>query len=202
MATPSAAVSAPTDVREARDSTWHTTWADDAPVRGVDGESEPTDTQIAAEAALLKKLRVRSLSVREARDFLLGEQLSADQADAVLDALVRHGYLDDIRLAEQLVYSGSVKKGQGRQAIARTLAQRGIPRDIVDAALSDAPDDDHERALDYARHKAGAFRGVDRDTALRRLVGQLSRRGYPGQVAMAAARTALDEVARPAVRFE
>lgn len=183
-------------------SPWHTTWAHDEPARGADGAVEPTEIQQKAEAALLKKLRGRSLSVRESRDFLLGEQASPAEADAVLDTLVRHGYLDDIRLAEQLVYSGTVKKGQGRQAIARALVQRGIPRDVVDAALSDAPDDDAERALDYARHKAGAFREVDRDTALRRLVGQLSRRGYSSHVAMTAARTALEEAARPTVRFE
>jgi regulatory protein len=41
--------------------------------------------------------------------------------------------------------------------------------------------------------KARSMSSLDRDTALRRLVGQLSRRGYGGSVAMTAARQALDE---------
>jgi regulatory protein len=64
---------------------------------------------------------------------------------------------------------------------------------VADAALAELPDDDADRALDFARTKARSMSSLDRDTALRRLVGQLSRRGYGGSVAMTAARQALDE---------
>ena len=75
----------------------------------------------------------------------------------------------------------------------KTLAARGIPRDVADAALEALPDDDAERALEYARSKAGGLRSYDMDTAMRRLMGQLARRGYAGSVASTAARTALTE---------
>jgi regulatory protein len=88
---------------------------------------------------------------------------------------------------------GVDRKGQGRQLIAQTLAKRGVPRDVADSALQALPDDDLERALEYARGKARALRSLDRETALRRLSGQLARRGYSGSLAMNAARTALDE---------
>ena len=77
-------------------------------------------------------------------------------------------------------------------------------RDVVDAALEALPDDDADRALEYARQKARTMRDLDRDVALRRLSGQLARRGYGAQ-ALDAARRALDELSRPArsgVRFE
>ncbi|MDF2919273.1 MAG: uncharacterized protein K0S70_3490, partial [Microbacterium sp.] len=86
------------------------------------------------------------------------------------------------------------RRGEGRRAVATTLMKRGIPRDIADAAIAEMPDDDAERALDFARSKARSVGGKDDDAALRRLAGQLARRGYPSSVALSAARQALREV--------
>lgn len=155
--------------------------------------ADPLRTRQLAEEALVRKLRTRSLSVSEARSVLKGLGLDAVQVVDVIDEFCRRGYLDDAILAGHLVTSGVERKGQGRVALSRALAQRGIPRDVIDAALADLPDDDAERALDFARSKARSLARLDFDTALRRLVGQLSRRGYAGGVAMTAARTALTE---------
>ena len=157
-----------------------------------------------AEQSLLKKLRVRQLSVSEARTYLGRHELDSESVEAILDAFVERGYLDDARLAEQVVYTAVDRKGQGRQAIAQSLAKRGVPRDIADAALAELPDDDAERALDFARSKAGSMRGLERDVALRRLSGQLARRGYGGSAALSAARQALSELTQASgrVRFE
>jgi regulatory protein len=158
----------------------------------------------AAELGLLKKLRARQLSVSEAKTYLGQFELGSDGVEVILDAFLARGYLDDARLAEQLVHVGVDRKGQGRQAISQSLAKRGVPRDIADAALAELPDDDAERALEFARSKAGSMRGLDRDVALRRLAGQLARRGYGGSSALNAARQALDEAIRPSgrVRFD
>ncbi len=170
---------------------------------------DPQATREAAEELLVRKLRSRSLSISEARLVLRGfesdgARLDASQIDEVLDEFQRRGYLDDAVLAAQLVSSGVERKGQGRVAIARALAQRGIPREIIDAELDELPDDDAQRALEYARTKARSLARLDSDTALRRLVGQLARRGYGGGVAMTAAKTALGETTsgpRSGVRF-
>lgn len=162
------------------------------------GASDPERVREAAEELLVRKLRSRSLSISEARMVLKGygqdaERLDSGVIDDVLDDFCRRGYLDDAILAGQLVTSGIERKGQGRVALSRALSQRGIPRDVIDAALDELPDDDAERALEYARTKARALARLDGETALRRLMGQLSRRGYNGSVAMAAAKTALAE---------
>ncbi len=141
----------------------------------------------------MRKLRTRSLSVSEARGVLKGFAIESSQIDDVIDDFCRRGYLDDAILAGHLVTSGVERKGLGRVALSRALAQRGIPRDVISAALDEVPDDDAERALEFARTKARSLSRLDHETALRRLVGQLSRRGYNGSVAMAAARTALTE---------
>lgn len=168
-------------------------------VDAADGDSEhddgpdPQQLQEAASESLVRKLRARSLSISESRMVLRGHHLDAGQIDDVIDEFTRLGYLDDATLAAQLVDSGANRKGQGRVALARALAQRGIPRDVVDAALGELPDDDAERALEFARSKARSLSRLDPDTALRRLMGQLARRGYGGSVAMTAAKTALAE---------
>lgn len=151
------------------------------------------ETARRAEEVLVRKLRARSLSVSEARQVLRGQDLDGAGIDDVIDRFCERGYLDDALLAEHLVISGIERKGQGRVALSRALSQRGIPRDVIDVALGDLPDDDAERALEFARTKARSLSRLDFDTALRRLMGQLARRGYGGSVAMTAARTALTE---------
>lgn len=202
---------------------WHTTWTDETTLRTPGSRHEPNAARAAdlagveathppapdddrvraaAESALLRKLRARSLSVREARGVLRENGLGDSEIEEIVDAFLGRGYLDDARLAEQLIHVGADRKGQGRGAIRQTMSTRGIAREVIDAALAEMVDDDAERAVEFARGKARSFRGMEREVALRRLVGQLARRGYAGQVAMAAARTALDEVDRPSVRFE
>ncbi len=124
---------------------------------------------------------------------LRGEGLDSAQIDDVVTEFHRRGYLDDRMLAEQLVSSGAERKGMGRIALARALTQRGIARDSVDEALTELPDDDAERAMEYARSKAPSLSRLDADTALRRLAGQLARRGYNGALALSTARKALSE---------
>lgn len=186
---------------------WHPTWTAETAGAGrdantdataeaeadADGEADTRTRRDLAEKALLKRLRTRSLSISEARGMLREHDLDDASIDTVIDSLTGYGYLDDAALAEQLVHVGVDRKGQGRQLIAQSLSRRGVPRDIAEAALRALPDDDLERALEYARSKARSLRSLDRDTALRRLTGQLARRGYSGSLALNAARTALEE---------
>ncbi|MDJ1115032.1 regulatory protein RecX [Microbacterium dauci] len=200
---------------------WHATWiergqstsdarASTHPVfarRGLDAvpDDAPDDEVLAADAErdLLRKLRTRSLSLREARAALGARDLDPATIEEIVARFESMGYLDDAALAEQLIDKATSRKAQGRQAIAQTLSQRGIPRDVIDIALDAQPDDDAARALEFARGKARSLAGLEHDVALRRLVGQLARRGY-GAVALSTARQALEETAKPrhGVRFE
>jgi len=175
------------------------------------GGLDPEELRRAAEEVLVRRLRTRSLSVSESRMVLKGyeqggQRLDDAQIDDVIDDFCRRGYLDDAILAGHLVTSGVERKGQGRVALTRALAQRGIPRDVVDAALDDLPDDDLERALEFARTKMRSLARLDQETAKRRLSGQLARRGYSGGVVSSVVRTVMGEQfsgRRPSgVRFE
>ncbi|NII70611.1 regulatory protein RecX [Microbacterium ulmi] len=185
---------------------WSSTWGADVHEVAVDEPTAAADearrTEL-AEKTLLRKIRGRSLSVSEAHGVLAEFHLERHELDAIIEAFAGRGYLDDAALAEQIVHVGVDRRGSGRRVIAQTLAKRGIPRDVADAALSAVPDDDDERALEFARSKARGLGGLDHDTALRRLAGQLGRRGYPGSVALRAAKQALAEEGgpSPSVRF-
>lgn len=196
---------------------WHASWvtppsaprSDDGlrAAGDVGGSGSPApdvaEVRAAGEQALLRRLRTRQLSVSEARTMLRDSEVDAEGIDELLDSFARHGYLDDAALADSLVYAAVERKGQGRAAIAPLLTKRGIPREVADAALATLPDDEAERALDFARTKARVLGSRDRETALRRLTGQLARRGYPSSVSLSAARQALDEVGtRGGVRFD
>ncbi|MFT4213754.1 MAG: regulatory protein RecX [Microbacterium sp.] len=172
-------------------ASWNNTWAGDIQPAGPLPD-DVAERMASAEQALLKKLRSRSLSEREARSFLREQLLPAEGAEALIQAMCGRGYLDDARMAEQLIHTATTRKGLGRQAIDQSLVQRGIAREVIEAALADLPDDDADRALDFARTKARAMADLDHDVALRRLAGQLARRGY-GSAALQAARQALDE---------
>lgn len=194
------------------DHGWHSSWTgeldepdpeDDDDGFGADGVDDcaAIEREI-AERNLTKRLRSRQLSVAEARVVVAERDLEPAEVEDVLARFQELGYLDDAGLAEQLTHAATSRKGQGRKAIAQTLAKRGIPRDVADTALMALPDDDAERALEFARGKARSMAGLDRETAVRRLTGQLARRGYPGGVAFSAAKQALDEEgASGGVRF-
>ncbi|MFD5214616.1 regulatory protein RecX [Microbacterium sp. NPDC058345] len=161
-------------------------------------------TRERAQDALVRRLRSRQLSVAEARAVLRENDLDREAIEEVIEEFQDRGYLDDRTLASLLVTSGVERKGQGRVALSRALAQRGVPREVIDEVLAELPDDDAERALEFARAKAPGMSRLEFETALRRLLGQLARRGYGGSVAMNAARTALREAqgsGRGGVRF-
>lgn len=180
---------------------WHSTWVDDDDLYDDDDDRYPDDPYGETRAAsvvirsaldrLIKRLRRRGLSEAEATDELVAGGVEKVVAEVLVAELVGKRWLGDTDLAEQLVHTAVTRRREGRRAIAQLLAKRRIPREIADAALAVLPDDDAERALEYARQKAGGFRGVPVDVAIRRLVGQLQRRGYPPGVAMSAARLAL-----------
>ncbi len=167
--------------------------ADDGDAPEEDDDDVEESSSADAEETLTRRLRRSALSEREARTFLAQRGIDASVVEATIERFTSRGWIDDAVLAEQLLYTGTSRKGQGRRAIAQTLNARGIARDVADAALATLPDDDDERALEYARTKANGLRSYDLETAMRRLMGQLARRGYSGSVASNAARTALTE---------
>lgn len=96
--------------------------------------------------------------------------------------------VDDAAFAQALVEEGRAK-GHAAKRIRLDLRKREFDQDVIDAALARHNDRDPEAvAFEVARVKAQSLRGVDSETAFRRLVGHLSRRGHNEWVARKVAR--------------
>ncbi|GAB2969232.1 regulatory protein RecX [Frigoribacterium salinisoli] len=160
-----------------------------------DGPDEPEGLEAQrrrAENVSLHALSRRGVSSAEMtrllRDRDLDESVVADEV-ARLEGV---GLLDDAQLARDLVEQKQRRKGLGRGAVSAELRQRGLDGDAVTAALDDIDDDDEQaRADEWARKRASSLRGLDRETAERRLHGYLQRRGYRSETVRRAIERAL-----------
>ncbi|WP_377297181.1 recombination regulator RecX [Rhizobium sp. SGZ-381] len=109
------------------------------------------------------------------------EGISEAQVKALAASAVAFGLdvkaLDDTAYAEIRTRS-SARVGKSKKAIAQTLAQKGVDRQIVTEALSDA--DDLRAAVIYARRRAfGPFRRIDLDDKQKaRELSAFARQGF------------------------
>lgn len=138
------------------------------------------------------RLRRSSLSIAEVRAVLVEHGLDEDEVEEWIERYERLGYLDDARLAEQLVYSHGARRGRGSGAILSELTRRGVDAGVARAAVGELdPELELENAVAVAERRARQLGGLDRAVAERRLSAFLARRGYPGHVVREAVAAAL-----------
>lgn len=159
--------------------------------------SEPGDESadpIDVEQKALRALARQSMTERELSSFLRESGLDSDDSLRIAERFIELGYINDRRVADELVYRLSELKGQSRAVVSRSLSARGIPSDVVSEALSEIDDDtEREAAIELAVKRGGQLSGLDDATFDRRLTGYLARRGYGGSIvrdAVSAARSA------------
>ena len=115
--------------------------------------------------------------------------------DAVLDELLRLrdlDYLNDRRLAEDVVRVESERKGKGRQGIQSELRRRGIAEaDYLDALETLERDGERGRARELAEKRIRQLGGLDDVAVRRRLHSYLARRGFAGDTVSAAVDAAM-----------
>lgn len=128
----------------------------------------------AAGGRLERKLRSRDIP---------GAAIRLAMADARAQGLV-----DDAALADALVEEGR-DKGHAPRRLRADLRKRELADNVIDAAMARIGDRDPEAvAFDVAARKAREYRGLDAETAFRRLVGFLARRGHNEGLARKVAR--------------
>jgi SOS response regulatory protein OraA/RecX len=92
----------------------------------------PNDPQSQA----LRWLAQRSLTVWEIRVRLEARNFSQESIAAALTDLMRLGYLDDRRVAEEVVQK-SLNRREGPLHLLSRLQRRGVPKDVRDAVLGE-----------------------------------------------------------------
>lgn len=145
-----------------------------------------TDGQRALDLAY-KALNRRDRTVGELRGYLEGKLVEPAAIDAAVAELEQGGFLNDERFAQRLAEDKRTLEQWGSERIGRELRRRGVPPDLVEAALA-AQDRDGEldSALALLAEKVREPPADDRarDRAWRMLV----RKGYEPELAYDAIR--------------
>jgi regulatory protein len=152
----------------------------------LDGEGEER-LLLAVERGKAYDAAVRLLAVRgrSTQEIVTRLRQKGTRKDAVAHAvgqLEAAGLLDDARFAREYARMYA-ERGHGPARILAELSRKGVERRVAERVVAEVEGDDEgerrERLLALARKRAAQLKGLDRETARRRLVGYLARRGYP-----------------------
>lgn len=153
------------------------------------------DPQSVARIICLQLLAERARTRSELATVLRRRAVPDDAAAAVLDRLDAVGLVDDAAFAEAWVHGRHTTRGLGRRALAAELRRKGVADDLAGDALA-AVDEaaEEQRATELVLRRLRSIpASAPQDAAARRLVGMLSRKGYPPGLAYRVVRAALEQ---------
>jgi regulatory protein len=141
---------------------------------------------------VLRKLTAAPRTRAQLADDLARRAVPDEVATKVLDRFTEVGLIDDRAFADSWVRTRHAQRGLSRRALAHELRNKGVADELVDEAVAEVDDDDERRAAEeLVARRLPALARFDRQTQLRRLVGMLARKGYPGGLAMQVVRAAV-----------
>lgn len=156
----------------------------------MEQEADPASV---ARTILLDKLAGQPRTRAELADVLAEREIPDEVADEVLDRFTEVGLIDDAAFANAWVESRHRGRGLGKRALAQELRRRGVDEDLARDALEELePEQEEETARQLVRRKLRSMRSLERQVAMRRLLGMLARKGYPGGMAMSIVKEELD----------
>lgn len=159
---------------------------------GQDGEPDPAAV---ARRIVLRQLAMGPRTRRQLEDKLRERGCEADVARRVLNRMTEVGLVDDEAFAEMYVRSKQETKGLAAGALRHELRGKGVPDEVVDAALEEIdPEREKEQARALVTRRLRSMRGLDRDVQTRRLAGFLARKGYGSAVSYQVIREALEDL--------
>lgn len=150
------------------------------------------DPEAVARKILLDQLTGQPRTRGELQAKLAKKLVPDDVATRLLDRFEEVGLIDDEAFARLWIGSRQPGKGLARRALAQELRRKGIDDEVAREALDeiDPADEEHAARL-LVRKKLRTLSRVDDQTATRRLVGMLARKGYGSGVAFSVVRDEL-----------
>lgn len=126
----------------------------------------------------VRLLSVRARSALEVRKRLEERRYLDDAVEMVLYKLEKEGLLDDAAFAREWALARSRRQlGKGR--ILQELRSKGIDRETAERAVSELPQEEGaERAAALAEKLVRRYDGETAETALRKVMAAMARRGY------------------------
>ena len=156
---------------------------------------KPTLDEKAARLAAFDLLARKAWSGRELTGRLRRRGAPADIARAVVADLTARGYVDDQAFARWWAEARARGRRVGSRRLRQELHAKGIPREMVEAAITAAFEEvgESERALAAGRRRLPALRRGQAARVPARLADYLLRRGYPASAVRHAVRVLLAE---------
>ncbi|QCC77456.1 regulatory protein RecX [Nocardioides daphniae] len=168
-------------------------WTGEIPVDPVQ-TGPPADAEEVARKILLDQLTGQARSRRQLADKLAQRNVPEEIATRLLDRFEEVGLIDDEAFARMWIASRQPGKGLAGRALAQELRRKGVDDEIVKEAIGEIdPDDERAAAEALVAKKMRSLRSVGHQTATRRLVSMLARKGYSSGLAYAVVRDALGE---------
>jgi regulatory protein len=137
---------------------------------------------ISAYEYALNLLTARAYSARNLRRKLVQRKFDTAEVDGTIERLLGNGLLDDLRYAQQFSRGRLLGPGASKRRIQQQLYQRGIQREVADAAIDSVIEEesvDLDAVIEKdARKKLATLSGLDLLVVKRRLYAHLARRGY------------------------
>ncbi len=166
------------------------------PYRARPRGERPVLDEKAARLAAFDLLARKAWGTRELGQRLRRRGAPAEVVQSVVADLQSRGYLDDAAFARQWAEARAGGRRVGSVRLRQELAAKGIPRELVAAAVEAAFEESPEldRALDAGRRRLPALRRSAPDRAPAKLAAYLLRRGYAPSIARRAVKqlTAVD----------
>ena len=140
----------------------------------------------AAKLAAFDLLARKAWSARELTSRLKRRGAPDEVAREVVAELVSRGYVDDASFARFWAESRARGRRVGSRRLRQELLQKGIPRDVIAAAVAAAFEEatEAERCLEAGRRRLPALLRSGPERAAPRLRDYLVRRGYPPSLVM------------------
>lgn len=152
-----------------------------------------SDRRIHARFVAERYLSTRMRSEGELRKRLQREELPDDVIDETIATFLRVQLIDDAAYAAAWIRDRGRLKPRSTALLRRELRARGVAEGIIEQALREEEQDDSSLALELARNWLERHASLDRDKALRRVMGFLQRRGFSVSVAYEAVRRLFGE---------
>lgn len=142
-------------------------------------ELSPEDRWSKAKKTCFDLLASRPHSTSELRQALRRKGFDDEISEAMLGKLDKAGLVDDAEFAQLWVRSRHAYQGLAKSALVRELKRKGVNEEIAGQAASEIDQESEEqRARELVRKKLRTLGDVDEQTAIRRLLGVLGRKGY------------------------
>ena len=156
-------------------------------------EIEEGEVQQEAFDHATRLLGMRMQSERELRTKLGRKDYGAGAIDAVIENLKRLNYVDDAKFAASRAADQANVKKHGKVRAVQELMKSGVARPLAEKATAAAYQDVDPRAaaFELANKRVPGLRRLDAETAKRRLVGFLQRRGFDFETVQYAVEKAL-----------